>query len=114
MRGSIAAALGKSYEAALALGFVPARLSGVFLPGRRCRVWLTPLSATFVHSGLIHLGFNLLMFVWCGRWSSKCSARPGLVILYVIGAYAAALAQWAVDPHAGIVRWSGRQVQSVP
>lgn len=98
----VAAALGKSYEAALALGFVPARLSGVFLPGEALPVWLTPLSATFVHSGLIHLGFNLLIFVWCGTLVEQILGKAGLVILYVIGAYAAALAQWAVEPHAGI------------
>ena len=98
----VAAALGKSYEAALALGFIPARLSGVFLPGEALPVWLTPLSATLVHSGLIHLGFNLLIFVWCGTLVERILGKAGLVILYVVGAYAAALAQWAVEPHAGI------------
>ena len=57
---------------------------------------LTPLSATLVHAGLLHLGFNLLMLrVVRDRRSSGCLARPGLIVLYLVGAYAAALAQWA-------------------
>ena len=102
----VAAMLGKSYEAALALGFVPAKLSGVYLPWKALPVWLTPLSATLVHSGLIHLGFNLLIFVWCGTQVERVLGKTGLILLYLIGAYAAALAQWATDP-AGIVPMVG-------
>jgi membrane associated rhomboid family serine protease len=60
--------------------------------------WLTPLTATLVHSGLIHLGFNLLVFVWCGAAVERILGRAGLVILYVLGAYAAAAGQWLADP----------------
>jgi membrane associated rhomboid family serine protease len=60
--------------------------------------FLTPLTATLVHSGLVHLGFNLLIFVWCGAAVERVIGKTGLVVLYVIGAYAAALAQWALDP----------------
>ena len=98
----VAAMLGKSYEAALALGFVPAKLSGVYLPWKALPVWLTPLSATLVHSGLIHLGFNLLIFLWCGTLVERILGKTGLVVLYILGAYAAAAAQWAASPHAGI------------
>jgi membrane associated rhomboid family serine protease len=98
----VAAMLGKSYEAALALGFVPAKLSGVYLPWKALPVWLTPLSATLVHSGLIHLGFNLLIFLWCGTLVERILGKTGLIVLYILGAYAAAGAQWAASPHAGI------------
>jgi membrane associated rhomboid family serine protease len=60
--------------------------------------WLTPLTATLVHSGLIHLGFNLLVFVWCGTAVERVLGRTGLIILYLVGAYASALAQWATGP----------------
>jgi membrane associated rhomboid family serine protease len=60
--------------------------------------FLTPLTATLVHSGLVHLGFNLLMLVWCGVQVERVLGATGLVVLYVLGAYAAAGAQWAVDP----------------
>src|SRR5690349_21694919 len=60
--------------------------------------FLTPLTATLAHSGLVHLGFNLLMMVWCGSQVERVLGPAGLVVLYLIGAYAAAAAQWAVDP----------------
>lgn len=82
----------------LVLGFIPGRLSGAIVPWPAAPVWATPLSATLVHSGLIHLGFNLLVFVWCGTAVERVLGRAGLVTLYLIGAYAAALAQWAADP----------------
>lgn len=98
----IAAALGKSEQAALALGFIPARLSGVEVPWHAVPAILTPLTATLVHSGLIHIGFNLLVFVWCGREVERVLGNGGLVLLYLVGAYSAALAQWAVDPMGAI------------
>ena len=73
---------------------------------------LTPLTATLVHSGLIHLGFNLLVFIWCGTAVERVLGKTGLIVLYLIGAYAAALAQWAVDPIAARCRWSARAARS--
>lgn len=94
----IAVVAGKSEQAALAMGFIPMRLSGGAVPWPAVPAFLTPLSATLVHSGLIHLGFNLLIFLWCGQAVERVLGKTGLVTLYLIGAYAAALAQWAVDP----------------
>ena len=84
--------------AALALGFIPARLSGAAVPWLALPAILTPLSATLVHSGPLHLGFNLLVFVWCGTQVERVLGRTGLIVLYLVGAYAAALAQYAMDP----------------
>ncbi|MGE5563433.1 MAG: rhomboid family intramembrane serine protease [Bacillota bacterium] len=98
----IAAAIGKSELAALVMGFIPARLSGLPVPWPAVPPILTPLTATLVHSGLIHLGFNLLVFVWCGREVERVLGMAGLIILYLVGAYAAALAQWGVDPMATV------------
>lgn len=94
----LAAALGKSEEAALTMGFIPARLGGLAVPFPAVPAFLTPLTATLVHAGLIHLGFNLLVFVWCGMQVERVIGRTGLIVLYVAGAYAAAAAQWAIDP----------------
>lgn len=94
----IAAFAGQSDNAALAMGFIPARLSGVSVPFAAVPAILTPLTATLVHSGLIHLGFNLLVFVWCGTAVERVLGKTGLILLYLLGAYAAAFAQWAVDP----------------
>ena len=60
--------------------------------------FLTPLTATLVHSGLVHLGFNLLMMVWCGAQVERVIGATGVIVLYLVGAYAAAAAQWGVDP----------------
>jgi membrane associated rhomboid family serine protease len=94
----IAVALNASDPAALAFGFIPGRLSGAEVSWAAAPAFLTPLTATLVHSGLIHLGFNLLVFVWCGTAVERVLGRTGLIVLYLVGAYAAALAQWAADP----------------
>ena len=94
----IAVLLGKSEQAAFVMGFIPARLSGAGLPWPAVPAFLTPLTATLVHSGLIHIGFNLLVFVWCGAQVERVLGKPGLITLYLVGAYAAAAAQWAIDP----------------
>jgi membrane associated rhomboid family serine protease len=98
----IAVATGQSQEAALAMGFIPARLSGAAVPWAAAPAFLTPLTATLVHSGLIHVGFNLLIFVWCGMAVERVLGNTGVLVLYLVGAYAAALAQWAVDPMAAV------------
>ncbi len=102
----IAVLAGQSDRAADAMGFIPARLSGVALPFAAVPAFLTPLTATLVHSGPIHIGFNLLVFVWCGAAVERVLGKSSLVLLYLVGAYAAALAQWAVDPM-GIVPMVG-------
>jgi membrane associated rhomboid family serine protease len=102
----IAVFAGQSDRATYAMGFIPARLSGAGVPFAAIPAILTPLTATLVHSGPIHLGFNLLVFVWCGTAVERVLGKSGLIFLYFIGAYAAALAQWAVDPM-GIVPMVG-------
>jgi membrane associated rhomboid family serine protease len=78
-------------------GFIPARIGG--LPGDDLPVpaLLTPLTATLVHSGFVHLFFNLLMLLVCGRALEHILGGRGIVILYLVGAYAAAAAQYPVD-----------------
>ena len=95
----IAVLLGKSEQAAYALGFIPLRLTGAAMPFAAVPAILTPLTATLAHSGLVHLGFNLLILLWCGSQVERVIGPVGLVIMYVIGAYAAAAAQWWVNPH---------------
>jgi membrane associated rhomboid family serine protease len=85
-------------HAPLSLGFVPARLFGLGFPFSAVPVFLTPLTATLVHGGTLHLGFNLLMLVWCGLAVERVLGRGALIFLYVVGAYAAMAAQWASDP----------------
>ncbi|MHA6719409.1 rhomboid family intramembrane serine protease [Sphingomonas sp. RS6] len=81
-------------------GFIPARVSlGLTLPGAwAVPTWLTPLSAALIHAGIFHLGMNMLMLGFTGQSTERVIGARGLVMLYLIGAYAAAAAQWAVDP----------------
>ena len=94
----IAATLFSPEQPALSLGFIPAHLSGAAPPWPAVPAILAPLTATLVHSGLVHLGFNLLILLWCGTAVERVLGRTGLIVLYVVGAYASALAQWATDP----------------
>jgi membrane associated rhomboid family serine protease len=79
-------------------GFLPYRFSfDGYAPG--APLWLTPLSATLVHADWIHLGFNLLILVFCGRAVEGVLGPISLVILYVVGAYAAAAGHFLMEPH---------------
>ncbi|WP_300974331.1 rhomboid family intramembrane serine protease [Sphingomonas sp. LHG3406-1] len=85
-------------HAPLSLGFVAARASGVNFPFDAVPVFLTPLTATLVHGGGFHLGFNLLLLVWCGLAVERVLGRGALVFLYVVSAYVSMAAQWAAGP----------------
>jgi membrane associated rhomboid family serine protease len=102
----IVVVLGLDNQAAAAMGFIPARLSGAEVPWVAVPAFLTPLSATLVHANLVHLGFNLLLFVWCGAAVERVLGRGALILLYFVGAYAAAAGQWLSDPF-GIVPMIG-------
>jgi membrane associated rhomboid family serine protease len=78
-------------------GFIPARLDGASQGVAHAPLALTPLTATFIHAGFIHLGFNLLILLFCGRAVENILGTPALILLYVIGAYAAAAAHYAFN-----------------
>lgn len=87
-------------EAALAGGFVPARVGAAAVSALMplLPALLTPISATLIHAGLAHLFFNLVMLIWCGRQTERALGGGGVLALYGVGAYAAAAGQWAVGP----------------
>lgn len=78
-------------------GFVPLRVfataTGFIVPA-----WLTPITATLAHGGWAHLGFNMLMLVYCGQAVEKVLGPAALAVLYLVGAYVAAMGQYVVDP----------------
>jgi len=85
-------------HAAGAGGFIPARLSGMLNVAGALPVVLTPLTATLIHANLLHLGFNMLMLMFCGRFVESAIGPSLSFLLYVAGAYGAAFAQYLVDP----------------
>lgn len=95
---AIVAATGRQDDAIILGAFIPARVGGVIDLAGSVPVWLTPLSALFLHGGLMHLGFNLLMLAFCGRYVEVALGARGIGILYVAGAYAAAAGQFALGP----------------
>jgi len=98
----LAEALGLQLRAASWAGFSPYRF-GFDGYASGAPVWLTPLTATLVHAGLgqagiFHIGFNLVILIFCGRPVEAVLGPVALVILYVIGAYCAAAAHFLQDP----------------
>ena len=85
-------------RAELIMGFIPQRFSGDLNLWPAVPALLTPLSATLVHGNFLHLALNLLMLLWCGTAVERILGRWSLLLLYVVGAYTSAVAQWAVEP----------------
>lgn len=92
---------GLEKDAILRGGFFPIRL-GDGLPefdgiSGMVPAWLTPMSSSFLHGGLMHIAFNMLMLLFCGRFVEQALGPQLMALLYVVGAYAAALAEFAVN-----------------
>jgi membrane associated rhomboid family serine protease len=94
----IAWALGWQESVVLAGGFTPGHVGAPPGPGWPVPVILTPLTATLVHSGFVHLLFNLIMLLFCGRSVERVLGGRGVIILYLVGAYAAAAAEYPFHP----------------
>lgn len=93
----LAAVLGISDIATVWGGFIPARVEGLAGDAILAPLLLTPLTATLVHAGFVHLAFNLLILLFCGRAVENILGGSSVLILYAIGAYAAAAAHYAVS-----------------
>ena len=90
--------IGQSQAATLWGGFIPLRANGLQGDSGLAPAILTPLTATLIHSGFVHLAFNLLILLFCGRSVETLLGGRGFLILYVVGAYAAAAAQYFAGP----------------
>lgn len=92
---------GWGFIAPIAGGFIPARLPDLGIAGYDgflVPAWLTPLSAALLHGGWFHLIFNMVMLAYTGRETERALGSVNLVLLYLVGAFAAAAGQWAQDP----------------
>jgi membrane associated rhomboid family serine protease len=94
----VTALMGADSRAAVIMGVIPARLSGLIEITPAVPAWLTPLSSTLVHGGALHLALNLLMLIWCGTKVERILGAGPIIFLYLVGAYTAAIAQWLSSP----------------
>ena len=90
---------GQEQAAAAAGGFIPARVDLLHGAGLVFALLVTPLTATLIHSGLFHIVFNLLVLLFCGRVVETILGARAMVLLYLVGAYTAALAHYVAGPH---------------
>ncbi|MCF2514150.1 rhomboid family intramembrane serine protease [Sphingomonas sp. G124] len=79
-------------------GFIPARLSGLLQLPDALPVWLTPWSSALLHGGWLHLFVNMVMLLFIGSRVERVIGASGVVLAYLVGAVAACLSQYAVDP----------------
>jgi membrane associated rhomboid family serine protease len=89
----------------IAGGFIPARFGAdlVVPPGTLVPAFLTPFTAAFLHNGVVHLGFNMVVLLFIGRQLEEPLGKTAMAILLVVGAYAGAFLQWAADPASMVV-----------
>jgi membrane associated rhomboid family serine protease len=89
--------------AVLALGLIPARLSGGLQPPAdviALPAWLTIFTSLFLHGGWFHLGGNML-FLWIfGDNVEDAMGHLRFIVFYLACGVAAALAQVAAGPSA--------------
>lgn len=96
----ILAITGCQHQAFVGAGFIPARFGADLIapPGTMLPVALTPLSSAFLHSGVLHLVFNMAVLLFIGRQLEAPLGSAATAVLLVAGAYAGAFAQWLADP----------------
>lgn len=88
---------GRGEWAAIWGGFIPARFT-YGADEMLAPFLLTPLTATLVHADFLHLLLNMVILAFCGRPVESVLGPVALALLYLLGAYAAAGAQYAVNP----------------
>lgn len=96
----ILAITGYQHQAFVGAGFIPARFGADLIapPGTMLPFALTPLSSAFLHSGVLHLIFNMVVLLFIGRQLEAPLGSAATAVLLVAGAYAGAFAQWLADP----------------
>src|SRR5690606_3619151 len=67
-------------------------------PGTMLPFFLTPLSSAFLHGGVLHLVFNLMVLLFLGRQLEAPLGSGAMAVLLIAGAYAGSFAQWAAKP----------------
>lgn len=91
---------GYEQQAFIGAGFIPARFGAELIapPGTMLPFFLTPLSSAFLHGGVLHLAFNMMVLLFLGRQLEAPLGSGPMAVLLALGAYAGSFAQWAADP----------------
>jgi len=88
--------------AALLWGFTPALVGADLSTPLALPWWVTPWTAALLHGGWLHLILNMVMLLLVGRMVETHVGGRGLILAYVVGAGAAAAAQYAAGPSSDI------------
>jgi membrane associated rhomboid family serine protease len=92
------ARLGAVEEIVLGAGFTP-RLVSVGGAEGIARLLITPLTSTLINGGMFNILIDILGLLFCGRIVESIVGGRGMIILYLVGAYAAAAAHYAIGPN---------------
>jgi membrane associated rhomboid family serine protease len=80
-------------------GLVPARITAAFAGATAAGPALaTFITHMFLHSGLLHLGLNMLFLLWVGRYVEWVTGRAALVGIFLFGGIAGGIMQVAATP----------------
>lgn len=81
-------------------GFTPALVGVDLTSNLAIPWWVTPWSSALLHGGWLHLFINMLMLVFAGGHVERVIGASGLLLAYLLGALAAAAAQYLAGPNA--------------
>lgn len=86
-------------------GLFPIRLNGDSSAFSEIRflvpAMLTPITASFLHGGIMHVVMNMLMLMLIGKMVERVLGGGLYLALYLMGAYAAAGTEWT----AAVMQW---------
>ena len=95
---------GFQVDAIIRAGFIPARFGSELIvpPGTMVPFFLTPLTSAFLHGGVLHIVFNIVVLLFIGRQLEAPLGAKAMAVLLVAGAYAGAFAQFLADPASAV------------
>jgi membrane associated rhomboid family serine protease len=95
---------GFQIDAIVRAGFIPARFGAdlILPPGTMVPFLLTPLSSAFLHGGVLHIAFNMMVLLFIGRQLEAPLGAKAMAVLLLAGAYGGALAQFLAGPQSAV------------
>lgn len=86
---------------------IQGQLSDGELVGLAQGEWYRLLTAAFLHAGILHLGFNMVMLWWIGAPLEEAMGRGRFLLLYVVSGLAGSAGALLLSPTAITVGASG-------